>query len=287
MKATLLIPALFLCASLYAQDHEFNLDKTYSIDRGGTIKMRTNDADITISGSDRSDVHVTIRRRVTVRGLKFGEENFEVEVYADKGDLVIRERSRGGVSMMGYMREEYTIDIEAPSDVSLDINGDDDDYLIRRIDGSIALRIDDGDAELNSCGGKDFYFAFDDGDVKMDKGAGKLYSRADDGNLRITNANFYDVEASVDDGDLEIETSLAENGEYYFRANDADIVLNITNGGGNFEMYHDDSRVSYSRNFEVLREEEDETRLRLRDGSAKVKIRANDAHIRLNDTSQL
>ena len=288
MKANLLIPVLFLSSAVWAQTSEFNLDETFPIDRGGTVKMRTGDADITITGSDRSDVHIKVHRKVTVKGLQFGDERFEVDVRNEGGDLVIKERTDGGrISMMGYLREVYTIDIEAPKDVSLEIRGDDDDYVIRNIDGSISLNIDDGNAELTACDGKDFYFSFDDGDIEMDKGAGKLYVRADDGNLKIDNADFYDIEASMDDGDIEIETSLAENGEYSFRASDADIILTITAGGGDFDIRHDDTRVSYSRNFETLFNEEDETRLKLRSGSAKVKIRADDAHIRLNDTSGL
>ena len=41
------------------------------------------------------------------------------------------------------------------------------------------------------------------------------------------------------------------------------------------------------RAFETLYDEEDETRLKLRNGSAKIKIRADDAHIRLNDITGL
>lgn len=288
MKVNLLIFLLCLSSTLWAQTNEFNLSETYPIDREGTLILRTDDADVTITGTDRTDVYVNIHRKVTVKGLKFSDERFEVIVHNEGGDLVIKERTHGsGISMMGYMREVYTIDIETPKDVNLEIRGDDDDYVIRNVDGSISLDIDDGDAEFMGCDGKNFRFSFDDGDIKMDKGAGKLYSRGDDGNLRVDNANFYDIEASVDDGDIEIETSLAENGEYSFRASDADIVLTITAGGGDFNIHHDDTRISYSRAFETLYDEEDETRLKLRNGSAKIKIRADDAHIRLNDIAGL
>lgn len=288
MKVNLLVSLLCLSSTLWAQTNEFSLDETYPIDREGTLILQTDDADVKITGTDRTDVHVNVYRKVTVKGLKFSDERFEVFVNHEGGDLVIKERTSGsGISMMGYMSEVYTIDIKTPKDINLDIRGDDDDYVIRNVDGSISLDIDDGDAELMGCDGKDFRFSFDDGDIKMDKGAGKLYSRGDDGNLRVDNADFYDIEARVDDGDIEIETSLAENGEYSFRANDADIVLTITGGGGDFNIHHDDTRVSYSRNFETLYDEEDETRLKLRNGSAKVKIRADDARIRLNDTAGL
>ena len=286
-SALLTLSLIAFCFIANAQDQEFNLNKTYSITSGGMIEMRSSDAEVTIAGSDRKDVQVNIHRKVTVKGLSFGERDFDVEIFEEGGDLIIKERSGGSISMMGYYREEYTIDIEAPRNVSLRIEGDDEDYQIRNIDGSIALNIDDGDAELKGCGGKEFKFDFDDGDVVMDSGAGSLFVKADDGDVTIRNANFYEIEASMDDGDIEIETSLANNGEYYFRSSDGGIFLDITSGGGDFVIYHDDTRVSHAGGFNVEVEEDDETRLTLADGTAKVKIRADDGRVRLTARSRL
>ncbi|TRX62143.1 DUF4097 domain-containing protein [Fulvivirga sp. M361] len=287
MKVTLLFQFVFVALISFAQNKEFNLDKTYKIALEGKIEMSSDDADITIIGSNRKDVHVNIHHKVTAKRLTFGSEDFSVEVFSRNDDLIIQERSRANISVMGYISEIYTIDIEVPSSIGLDLKGDDDDYMIRNVDGDIVMRVDDGDAELSGCDGKDFYFSFDDGDVKMDRGSGKLVVKTDDGNVYIDRGDFDEIDARIDDGTMEIETALAKHGEYFFDANDATITLNITAGAGDFDIRHDDARVSFTRGFEVLVEEEDETRLKLGDGSAKVKIRADDGRVRLSEASEI
>mgnify|MGYP001799834649 FL=1 len=282
MKILFTLATLLIGIHSVAQDSEFKLNKNYPISVTGTIEMSSSDAEVTVKGTDRKDVSVNIYRKVTVKGVSFGDRDFKVEVFEDNGNLIIKERTRGSVSMMGYRREEYTIDIEAPRGISLVIEGDDDDYLIQNIGGSIALDIDDGDADLRNCSGSDFDFDFDDGDIRMDGGKGKIRIKSDDGDVSIRNASFTDVEASMDDGDVEIETSLADNGNYFFRSNDGGIYLDVSNGGGEFLIYHDDSRVSFSGDFEVDRDDEDETRLRSRRGSAKVKMRVDDGRVEIN-----
>lgn len=282
MKNTLLLPALFVSLYSFAQDSEFKLNETYAISVNGKIEMSSSDAKVSIKGSDRNDVLVNIYRKVTTKGLSFGDREFRVDVFEDDGDLIIKERSSGSVSMMGYRREEYTIDIETPRGVSLSIQGDDDDYLIQNINGSISLDIDDGDADLRNCNGDDFDFDFDDGDITMDRGKGKLVIKSDDGDVNIKNGAFEDIEARMDDGDLEIETSLSDNGSYFFRSNDGSIYMDITRGGGEFTIYHDDTRVSVDGDFDVDRREEDETRLKLANGSAKVKMRVDDGRVRVS-----
>ncbi|MEM6524982.1 MAG: DUF4097 family beta strand repeat-containing protein [Bacteroidota bacterium] len=282
MKTLITIAILFIGIRTVAQDSEFKLNENYPIKSSGTIEMWSSDAEVTIKGTDRKDVSVNIYRKVTVKGVRFGERDFKVEVFEENGNLIIRERSKGSVSMVGYSREVYTIDIEAPRNVSLDLEGDDDDYLIENIGGSIVLDIDDGDADLSNCDGSDFDFDFDDGDIRMDGGKGKIRIRSDDGDVNIRNASFSEVEASMDDGDIEIETSLADNGTYFFRSNDGGVYLDVPRGGGEFLIYHDDSRVSFSGDFEVDRDDENETRLRSRRGNAKVKVRVDDGRVQIN-----
>ncbi|MEM9340538.1 MAG: DUF4097 family beta strand repeat-containing protein [Bacteroidota bacterium] len=282
MKTLITIAILFIGIRTVAQDSEFKLNENYPIKSSGTVEMWSSDAEVTIKGTDRKDVSVNIYRKVTVKGVRFGERDFKVEVFEENGNLIIRERSKGSVSMVGYSREVYTIDIEAPRNVSLDLEGDDDDYLIENIGGSIVLDIDDGDADLRNCDGSDFDFDFDDGDIRMDGGKGKIRIRSDDGDVNIRNASFSEVEASMDDGDIEIETSLADNGTYFFRSNDGGVYLDVPRGGGEFLIYHDDSRVSFSGDFEVDRDDENETRLRSRRGNAKVKVRVDDGRVQIN-----
>lgn len=277
----LLIAALFSSTLLFAQDGEFNLDESYAMNLSGTIVLKTSDADITISGSDRTDVRVKVMRKITTKGWTMGTQEFVVEVEERGGNLEIIERSSGShISFVGYMSETYKIDIEAPRGVNLDLDGDDDDYFISNMDGSIVLDLDDGDADFKNCNGRDFSFDLDDGDIRMDKAAGRLSVRMDDGDLEIDNAAFSRIDATVNDGDIKLATTLDDDGDYYIRGDDAGIYIVTLGGGGRFDIRHDDSRVSSSNDFEIIREKEEETVLELAGGNAKFSIRADDSSIR-------
>jgi hypothetical protein len=283
MKSFLPLLGVFVALSASAQNNgEFHIDKDYTISSTGTLRLNTSDAKVQITGSSRKNAHVKIDRTVESKGMVFGRQDFNVDISENNGDLEIRERSNTvSVGVVGYYNEKYTIKVEVPEGASLIVKGDDGDYLITNIDGAIALSLDDADVDLTRCSGDKFEFKIDDGDIKMDEGKGRLQIDGDDSDIEILNAHFTSIEANVDDGDLVIETSLADNGDYFIDAQDGLISLTITKGGGKFDIRHDDARVSTTGNFETVEDSEDRTRLVLADGNAKVGIRADDARVRL------
>jgi hypothetical protein len=276
---------VFACSMLStatAQDGEFHLDKVYSIDKKGTIDLSSSDAKVFITGSLRPDAHVKIDRKVVMKGLYSSREEFRVEIEPENGNLKIREYQNSVQSgIISYHSEEYRIVIEAPEGVSITIRGDDGDYYIKNVNGAISMSIDDADAELADCKGNKFSFRIDDGDIRMDKGNGSLEIDADDADVEIYNATFTSIHADADDGDLIIETSLANNGEYDFTTQDGMVSLNITGGGGEFDIRHDDGHVITQGIFKTSYESDDRTKLTLANGSARVVVRADDAKVKL------
>lgn len=265
----------------FAQDGKFHLDKEYKISETGVLDLIASDAKVFITGSERKTAHVKIDRKVIVKGWNSGSGSFKVEVEESEGNVKIRERNTGPNISFGYYREEYTIEIELPASASLMVRGDDGDYYLKNINGSISLNLDDADAELTDCKGDHFSFRFDDGDLKMNTGKGTLQLNSDDGNVEIHTGTFTSIDADIDDGDLYIETSLADNGSYRLNSQDGDITLAVTAGGGVFDIEYDDVSIRADQAFQKLFESEDNTRLSLRNGKAKIYIRADDASIKL------
>jgi len=286
MKRKLIILSVFACLPLsqvVSQGKEYKLDKTYEISPTGTIELTSDDANVYITGSDRKDVRVKVYYRVNTKGITFGEKDFEMEVTKDHGNLILKEHSYGSTGVFfGSVSEEYEITIYAPMGVSLDIRGDDDDYVIKSINGSITLDADDGDVDIRNCNGNHFEFSLDDGDLEMDSGGGFLYVKGDDADFIFRNGKFNEVNATLDDGDLLLETSLAENGDYTFRVDDGTIDMRVMDGGGDFEINHDDGRVLASDDFKRIKESESITILKLSNGNARVRIRTNDGRVRLS-----
>lgn len=285
MKTLLATGILLSSFSVLAQSDkmtDFHLDKEYMMQPAGVIHLSSSDAKVFITGSSRTKAHVKIDREVTTKGWKFGEENFTVDVTEQNGDLLIKERSGSThVGMVGYYNETYTIKIEAPAGASLVIRGDDGDYFIKEVNGSIELDLDDADIELTGCKGNNFKVRLDDGDLRMDIAKGTLEVDADDADVIIKNAAFEKIMADIDDGEFIVETSLSQNGDYYINGQDGLISMTILGGGGKFDIHHDDARVIAEGAFDTVEKSEDRTRLTLANGNAKVNIHADDARVRL------
>ena len=282
-KTGFLLTFMVLSISVFAQTGNFKLDKDYSISKTGTLDLRSSDADVFITGSDRTTAHVKVERTVESKGVVWGDESFSVDVNEENGNLLIRERQESvRVGVIGYYRENYKIEIQVPLGVSLKIHGDDGDYFIKNVNGSISMDIDDADAELSACAGTQFSFTIDDGDISMDGGQGELEIDGDDSDVKIRNGKFTSIHANMDDGDIRIETSLAGNGDYTIDSQDGSIVLNILGGGGTFDIRHDDARVITEGNFQSVQKDEERTKISLAGGSAKINIRLDDGSVRLS-----
>jgi hypothetical protein len=279
---TPLLVAATLAATAQTKDGIFQIDRDYPMSPKGTVKLNSSDAKVYITGTARTNAHVKIYRQVTTKGVVFGQEEFSVDVYEDDGNLVIREHSNSTVvGMVGYHYEKYEITMEVPEGASLQVRGDDGDYRVRNVNGSISIDVDDGDVDLSGCSGDYFKFHLDDGDIVMDEGKGKLDIDADDADVQIANGKFISIMADVDDGDLQIETTLADNGEYAIQAQDGLVALIITGGGGKFDVRHDDSRVTTEGDFQQIDRSENRTTLTLASGNARVDIRSDDARVKL------
>lgn len=281
MKAFFFALPLCIPCIVIAQDREFHLDEIYKVDKGATLQMDTNDADITITGTKRNDVHVVVDWILNTEGPVRGDKELRVEVSEQKGNLYVQQQENGKIRGIGSIKEEYTIQIEVPASMSLELRGDDDDYTIRNIEGAISLDNDDGDAKLVNCSGNSFRFNIDDGDISMDGGEGELEVEIDDGSFEVVKGGFSKIRASIDDGELHIETSLSDKGSYDFEANDADLVLNILSGGGKFNIRHDDGSIGTDGDFTMIKNEEHVMELGLPDGKASINIKGDDAKIRL------
>ena len=275
---------ILLAQVAFAQDdREFHMDEVYGISSGGTLYLKTSDADVRVIGADRTDAHVKIDRVEVVRGFSSRSREFDVEVENKGGDLYVTERKGSGTSInFGYQRLDYEILIELPRGVSLQVKGDDDDYYVKNIDGKISMRLDDGNIELSDCMGNDFEIELEDGDLRMDQGAGKIYLELDDGDADIMNAAFEKVEVNMEDGSLNLETTLEGNGTYELSADDADIDFIVLEGGGSFLVRKDDGRVRFTPAFELVEETDYRSELKLPGGNSDVRIRIGDGRVRLS-----
>lgn len=288
MKTKLFFTSLFALCLMISEasaqdDSDFNLDKIYQLSADGTVHLNTSDANIKITGSQRSDVHLVIDRTETTRGVRSRRSKFDINVEEQGGDLFVTERAQRGVTFqIGSHRVDYEIEIEMPMTGSLRVKGDDDDYIIRSVNGAISISADDGDIELIECNGDKFDLQLEDGDLKMDGGRGAIYIRSDDGDVDIRNGGFDSVEVNAEDGNVSIETTLADSGLYELSGDDADIDFIVLGGGGKFNVSKDDGRITASSAYDTIQKSERRSKLELKGGNADVDIRIQDGRVRLS-----
>ncbi|MGI9542195.1 MAG: DUF4097 family beta strand repeat-containing protein [Cyclobacteriaceae bacterium] len=287
MKTTkLLLTALSIFLfSVYgqAQDpNEFTLDKDYTLGANGHIFVDTQDAEIEVIGSSRTDVRVKVYRKVTFTGLnlKAKKINLEVEVTQENGNLYVKDHPFSWTGI-GSSREVYEILIEAPNTAGLEAKGDDDDYLIKSMNGAISMEISDGDIALESCNGKSFDFRLDDGDITMDQGQGNIIARLEDGDIKILDGDFKKIDIKVEDGNIRLATKLQDTGEYLLSSDDGSIELQVESGGGQFNIRHDDGSVRTSNGFELVSDSEGRSEYRLSGGKAFITIETEDGGVAL------
>ncbi|HEB83370.1 MAG TPA: hypothetical protein ENI92_00035, partial [Bacteroidetes bacterium] len=238
----------------------YHLDEVYPIAPDGTLLLVTEDADVEIIGSDRSDVHVVVDHTLYVRGvvLRADSTPFEMEVVAEKGNLSIRQV--GGdysVGMIfGSVREDYRVLIEAPKSVNLNLRGDDDDYKIRGMEGELRLRFEDGDARIVSYKGEHVEVECEDGSVEIEGGSGLLEGYSEDGEITVEEGTYREMDLSCEDGDLEIENALADDGTYSLRTEDGDIRFTVLSGGGTFRATFEDGGARADSRFGKVDEDD-------------------------------
>lgn len=283
MKKIILPLLLIIGLNVHAQDSEdFHLDEAYPIAADGTIKLVSDDADISIIGENRNDVAVKIDRVVSKNGVHMSDGDFKIEVSITGGNLNIIEYSGGSSFSIGNISEDYSITIHAPKGVSLDLKGDDDEYKINGMAGSIIIDADDVEVKMTNCKTKSIDINIDDGEVDIDEAYGYLRARMDDGELRVLNGSFDEIDFLGDDSEAYIATSISSSGSYLFRGDDAGFDIDILGGGGQFIISHDDGSIRASSSFKLEQESDSKSVYYLPGGNAEVQFRGDDMTVRLS-----
>jgi len=267
MKITLSIIGLCLCITLSHAQGEFNLNENYNISEEGTLHLDTEDADVTIKGAHRNDVGVSIYRKV--KGKQYGNKKFDIEVVEKNGDLYIKEldgNERVKFSMTVNSSTIYTIDIEVPHSIDLDIKGEDDNYALEYIDGSVFLKSEDGDIVMQKMGSEVIDINLEDGNIQLSEVSPKLKLKLEDGNFMSQKSEYYQIDIEVEDGnirfddgkigdckiktedgDIAISSAFKTNAKVDLSTEDGDVDINSNGAGGSFIVTMEDGDVSFSQ----------------------------------------
>lgn len=309
MRLSIILTFFSLSLTHVLAQTEFNLDETYPIAQLGQLKMNTDDAVVTIKGSDRDDVHIKVYRKVT--GKQMGNKKFDFQVKTDDGNINITDRapskSKSVVSIQWNSETIYTIDIELPRTANLDLYGDDDDYNISDISGGLTLFVEDGNTKISNYKGDELKIEIEDGDIEINDAACSIdltiedgdfqaknsaFSKArmntEDGNIILDDCQIFDARIRSSDGDIDLDITLAEDSRLDIRTEDGSVDLSTSGEGALYEITFEDGDVDFSqKQFEIVKETKRSYQLAsATNGSADITIEVEDGDVDLNHSSK-
>jgi len=240
---------------------EFKMNESFRISSGGLLDLKANGAKIRIIGTDNKETSISALYRIETKGLKIGNKDPVTLSVKTRGDtLQIREQEQEGRRvLLGSKDVVYTITIDVPVDLDLNLKGESNNYFIRNVNGAVELQGKQVEAELQKIGSHDIYFDLNDSIIDMDGGSGRFTANLDKSTINMYETSFEFMDADLDGVDLDLGLHLSDNGEYNIKMVKGSLDFDILSGGGRFNILHNDQRIYSEGRFIVEKNDKDET----------------------------
>jgi|GEM_PF-1630108 len=221
---------LFLIAfSIFSNAQEtYKYNDSHAIGDGQTLHLSSNDANVNIKGTNQNKASIEIYREATGNMAK--KEDFRFDIEEKNGDLFVTERRKqANVNFMGYLNiKQYTIDILLPHNVKLELEGDDDNYNIANIDGSIEITYEDGNVNIENSKTPSIIIKGDDGNLAISDLKGDFKTTIEDGNLTMNDCDIENFNVRIDDGNIKLNA--CSTGHTDIQTEDGNIYLDVVKG---------------------------------------------------------
>lgn len=152
------------------------MDQTHPLPASGRIRLTSEDAQVSISGTDRDDVRIEVHYRIAAARGKLTRFTYRVSAALDGGELVVTEERQTGSRNFVYEDQVHTINIELPRNAHVTVREEDGMCAISGVAGRVHLTMDDGDVRLENCSGE-ITISMDDGTLTQTNCASLKYER--------------------------------------------------------------------------------------------------------------
>ncbi len=208
-----------------AEDLSRDYHETFDVEPGMKLDLQHGDGDVTVTpwNEDVLDIEVRYRAKASSIGWSKSSE-FEVEFRRD-GDVIHvvgHEPKRVSVGISTFREYEHQYTIKAPSYLELGLKGEDGDVEIEDWTGSIALRLEDGDATLRNIEAARTEVILEDGDLEIDGIVGKMDLECEDGDIEVFDCQTEHARIRSEDGDIEVDRC---QGNFEIAVSDGDARL--------------------------------------------------------------
>lgn len=212
MRTSLIVALIFVlmavAGNVAAEEIHRDFRETFEVQPGARLALEHGDGDVTITPWTDDILLVEVRFRARASNIGWSKStDFTVEFRQD-GDtihVIGREPKRVTVGISMYREYEYTYTIKAPSYLELDLDGEDGNVEIANWNGSIVMKLEDGDVTLSDIEAPRTEVILEDGDLEIDGLHGQLEVDCEDGDIEIFECQIERGRIRSEDGDIEID----------------------------------------------------------------------------------
>jgi len=309
----------------YVAAEEINREfhQSFDVQPGMKLILEHGDGDVTVSpwGENTLDVEVRYRARASNVGWSKSTE-FDVEFRQDGNTVHVigHEPKRVSVGISTYREYEYTYTVKAPGYLELSLEGEDGDVEIADWQGSIMMKLEDGDVSLSDIDAPRTEVILEDGDLEIDGIRGEIEVECEDGDIeifecqiergrirtedgdividrcqgsfelavadgdaRLRDLTAEDLEIRSSDGTINLSLLPSDNLDLNVRAGDGDVVLDLDRGvSAEFELETQDGRIKVSAaDVDDLVQKRSHVTGKLGTGEGKIYVRTADGSVTL------
>jgi len=238
--------ALILASPASAKNIDKNFNHTFPASAGTVLYLAYGDGEVTLTAWAKDSIAVHVHYKAEATKVGWGNDpDFEVECSQTGETVRVIGRHTGGgkTGFVTLSHEDYTIDIQAPTYVSLDFEGSDGDVTIEGWRADVSVRLEDGVAALRDVTATRVSVTLHDGQATLDGIHADLFLKGEDGKVDLENldvqkgnvrmhdgyATMNDVEGNFDieleNGDLHMTRSRLENVSIHTEDGDVDLDL--------------------------------------------------------------
>ncbi|MCE1188990.1 MAG: DUF4097 domain-containing protein [Ignavibacteria bacterium] len=224
----------------FADNHNLLEEKTFTVTKGGKLRIEAPGSDIKVQGCASSEV------KLHIYGHDQDKKYYEVEYSTENNEVYIRVKKRGSSwsNLFHNNNGGLVLQLDVPSEFDLNLETAGGDVKVANVKGTSRLQSAGGDIKVDHCGGQctastaggDVIISRFDGAMKCTTAGGdvKCYGITGDLNAQSSGGDIVldckngKVSASTTGGDIKA-TYYGENKGIHLASTGGDIALGLEN----------------------------------------------------------
>jgi len=224
------IPAAFalMClASPVPAAEDKTWDREFTVSRQPTIRIESDDAEVTVRSWKGSRVKVHVEQRGETEGILFGHRRPRVDITQKGQEVIVVARMEGSTGGIVIRQAHLDVEVWLPRESNLIVETEDGPLRVEDVAGAIDLDTEDGSVTARGLSGI-IHVHSEDGKIELDDVDGSLQLETEDA-TSVVRGRFDRMDVESEDGGFRIEALAGSKlqDEWSLRTQDGGIRLSI------------------------------------------------------------